>query len=58
MSSKILLKESIEKLKKNNELINKRLSKTANKEKIDSLNMTIAKNNSMILDYEFQLNNC
>jgi hypothetical protein len=58
MSSKILLKESIEKLKKNNELINKRLSKTTNKEKIDSLNMTIAKNNSMILDYEFQLNNC
>ena len=58
MSSKILLKESIEKLKKNNELINKRLSKTTNKEKIDNLNMTIAKNNSMILDYEFQLNNC
>ena len=58
MSSKILLKESIEKLKKNNELINKRLSKTTNKEKIDNLNMTIARNNSMILDYEFQLNNC
>lgn len=58
MSSKILLKESIEKLKKNNELINKRLSKTTNKEKINNLNMTIAKNNSMILDYEFQLNNC
>jgi hypothetical protein len=58
MSNKILLKESIEKLKKNNELINKRLSKTTNKEKINNLNMTIAKNNSMILDYEFQLNNC
>jgi hypothetical protein len=53
-----ILKESIEKLKKNNELINKRLSKTTNKEKINNLNMTIAKNNSMILDYEFQLNNC
>ena len=58
MPNKILLKESIEKLKKNNELINKRLSKTTNKEKINNLNMTIAKNNSMILDYEFQLNNC
>ena len=52
MSNKILLKESIEKLKKNNELINKRLSKTTNKEKINNLNMTIAKNNSMILKRE------
>ena len=58
MSNKILLEESIEKLKKNNELIVKRLDKITDKEKINTLNMTIAKNNSMILDYEFQLNNC
>lgn len=58
MSNKILLEESIEKLKKNNELIIKRLDKITDKEKINTLNMTIAKNNSMILDYEFQLNNC
>ena len=58
MSNKTLLEESIEKLKKNNELIVKRLDEITDKEKINTLNMTIAKNNSMILDYEFQLNNC
>ena len=56
MANKVLLKESIDKLKANNDIILKRLRNTTDKDKIEELNNTIAKNNSMILDYEFQLN--
>ena len=56
MANKVLLKESIDKLKANNDIILKRLRNTTDKNKIEELNSTIAKNNSMILDYEFQLN--
>lgn len=47
--------ESIESLKGINDIILKRLRKTTDKKKIEELNNTLAKNNSMILDYEFQL---
>ena len=56
MANKLLLKESIDKLKRNNEIILSRLRKVKDKKKIEELNNTIARNNSMILDYEFQLN--
>jgi hypothetical protein len=56
MANKLLLKESIDKLKRNNEIILGRLRKVKDKKKIEELNNTIARNNSMILDYEFQLN--
>jgi hypothetical protein len=58
MTNKPLLKESIEKLKRNNSIILRRLSKTTNKEKIEKLKSTIAKNESMILDYEYRLKFC
>ena len=56
MANKLLLKQSIDKLKRSNEIILGRLRKITDKKKIEELNNTIAKNNSMILDYEFQLN--
>ena len=56
MANKLLLKESINKLKRNNDIILGRLRKVKDKKKIEELNNTIARNNSMILDYEFQLN--
>lgn len=56
MANKLLLKQSIDKLKRSNEIILGRLHKVTDKKKIEELNNTIAKNNSMILDYEFQLN--
>ena len=56
MANKLLLKESIDKLKRNNEIILGRLRSVKDKKKMEELNNTIAKNNSMILDYEFQLN--
>jgi hypothetical protein len=56
MANKLLLKQSIDKLKRSNEIILGRLRKVTDKKKIEELNNTIAKNNSMILDYEFQLN--
>lgn len=58
MTNKPLLKESIEKLKRNNSIILRRLSKITNKEKIEKLKSTIAKNESMILDYEYRLKFC
>ena len=56
MANKLLLKESIDKLKRSNEIILGRLRNVTDKKKIDELNNTIARNNSMILDYEYQLN--
>ena len=56
MANKLLLKQSIDKLKRSNEIILGRLRKVTDKKMIEELNNTIAKNNSMILDYEFQLN--
>jgi hypothetical protein len=56
MANKLLLKESIDKLKRSNEIILGRLSNVTDKKKIEELNNTIARNNSMILDYEYQLN--
>ena len=56
MANKLLLKQSIDKLKRSNEIILGRLRKITDKKKIEELNNTIAKNNSMILDYELQLN--
>ena len=56
MANKLLLKQSIDKHKRSNEIILGRLRKVTDKKKIEELNNTIAKNNSMILDYEFQLN--
>ena len=56
MANKLLLKQSIDKLKRSNEIILGRLRKVTDKKKIEELNNTIARNNSMILDYEFQLN--
>jgi hypothetical protein len=58
MTNKPLLKESIEKLKRNNSIILRRLSKITNKEKIEKLKSTIVKNESMILDYEYRLKFC
>jgi hypothetical protein len=56
MANKLLLKESIDKLKRSNEIILGRLRNVTDKKKIEELNNTIARNNSMILDYEYQLN--
>lgn len=47
---------SIKKLKENNARILSNLKNIKDKNKIDSLNKVITKNNSLILDYEFQLN--
>jgi hypothetical protein len=55
MADKVLLKKSIDSLEYNNTLILKRLRNVTDKNKIEELNRTIAKNNSMILDYKFQL---
>jgi hypothetical protein len=57
MASKLLLKQSIDKLEHNNAIILKRLKNTTDKNKIEELTNTLAKNNSMILDYQFQLKN-
>lgn len=57
MADKVLLKKSIDSLERNNAIILKRLSRTTDKKKIEELNNTLAKNNSMILDYQFQLKN-
>ena len=57
MADKLLLKKSIDDLERNNSIILKRLGHTTDKKKIEELNKTLAKNNSMILDYQFQLKN-
>lgn len=57
MADKLLLKKSIDDLERNNSIILKRLAHTTDKKKIEELNSTLAKNNSMILDYQFQLKN-
>ena len=55
MADKLLLKKSIDDLERNNSIILKRLRHTTDKKKIEELSNTFAKNNSMILDYQFQL---
>lgn len=55
MADKLLLKKSIDDLEHNNSIILKRLAHITNKKKIEELNYTLAKNNSMILDYQYQL---
>lgn len=55
MADKLLLKKSIDDLERNNSIILKRLRHTTDKKKIEELNNTFAKNNSMILDYQYQL---
>jgi hypothetical protein len=56
MTKKTILMSSIKKLKENNARILSNLKNIKDKNKIDSLNKVITKNNSLILDYEFQLN--
>lgn len=55
MATKSILKEAIKKLEKNNKLMLARLSKTKDENKLNELSNVIARNNSMILDYEFRL---
>ena len=56
MANKLLLKKSIDNLEHNNSIILKRLKRITDKNKIEELKNTLAKNNSMILDYQYQLN--
>jgi hypothetical protein len=56
MANKLLLKKSIDNLEHNNSIILKRLRRITDKNKIEELKNTLAKNNSMILDYQYQLN--
>ena len=56
MANKLLLKKSIDNLEHNNSIILKRLRSITDKNKIEELKNTLAKNNSMILDYQYQLN--
>jgi len=56
MANKLLLKKSIDNLEHNNSIILKRLRHITDKNKIEELKNTLAKNNSMILDYQYQLN--
>ena len=56
MTKKTILMSSIRKLKENNAKIVSNLKNIKDKNKIDLLNKVITKNNSLILDYEFQLN--
>jgi hypothetical protein len=55
MAAKNILRESIKKLEQNNKLILSRISRTKDKNKINELSNIIARNNSMILDYEYRL---
>jgi hypothetical protein len=56
MANKLLLKKSIDNLEHNNSIILKRLRRITDKNKIEELKNILAKNNSMILDYQYQLN--
>ena len=47
MADKLLLKKSIDDLEHNNSIILKRLAHITNKKKIEELNYTLAKNNSI-----------
>ena len=56
MTTKAVLLEAIRKLEINNMELRKKLSQTHNKDKVD-IASKIARNESMILDFQFRLTN-
>lgn len=57
MASKNVLSEAINKLVKANTILREKMTKTSKQSEIDKYQKDITKNETMILDYKFRLEN-
>ena len=55
MAKESVLREAIKKLQYNNNVLYEKRAKCANKQQVNEIDKQIAKNDSMILDYEYRI---